>query len=106
MNAFSVADMPYYDPYARLAMEEKLDLQRIRRGESKYLIRELMARKYPNIPVPNKVPMPRPVDEYFRDWQGPKRTEFRSDLNMDRFSGDQKWQMYCLEKFLNMCESS
>ena len=103
-NAFKVADMPYFDPYARLKMVEKLDLNRVRNGESKYLIRELMARKYPEIPVPNKVPMPRPVDEYFKNWEGPKRPEFKKNLNMNDFTGNQKWQIYCLERFLNKYE--
>lgn len=105
LNAFAVADMEYYDPYAKLKMENELDLYRIRHGEPKYLIRELMAKKYPEIPVPNKVPMPRPVDEYFKHWEGPKRPEFRKDINMNNFTGNQKWQMYCLEKFLEMNES-
>ena len=105
LNAFEVAGMLYYDPYARLKMTDELDLYRIRNGEPKYLIRELMAKKYPNIPVPNKVPMPRPVDEYFKSWQGPTRPEFRKDINMERYSGNQKWQMYCLERFLSMSES-
>lgn len=101
-NAFAVAEMPYVDPYARLKMADKLDLGRVRNGEPKYLIRELMAMRYPEIPVPNKVPMPRPVDAYFSDWKGPSRPEFKADLDMSRFTGNQKWQMYCLEQFLNM----
>lgn len=104
MNAFNVAGLPYFDPYAKLKMAEPLDLYRVRHGEPKYLIRELMATKYPDIPIPNKIPMPRPVDAYFKDWEGPHRPEFRKDLDMNRFSGNQKWQMYCLEKFLNMYE--
>ena len=104
LNAFAVAEMPYYDPYAKLKMAEPLDLYRVRNGEPKYLIRELMAKKYPEIPVPNKVPMPRPVDEYFKTWEGPKRPEFRNDIDMSKYTGNQKWQMYCLERFLNMNE--
>lgn len=104
MNAFAVAGMPYYDPYAKLKMADKLDLYRVRHGEPKYLIRELMHKKYPEIPVPNKVPMPRPVDEYFKDWKGPKRPEFKKNLDMSKFTGNQKWQMYCLERFLEMIE--
>lgn len=104
LNAFSVAGMPYYDPYARLKMADELDLYRVRHGEPKYLIRELMHKKYPEIPVPNKVPMPRPVDTYFMSWEGPKRSEFRNDIDMSKFTGNQKWQMYCLEKFLDMNE--
>ena len=104
LNAFNVAGMPYYDPYARLKMAEKLDLYRIRNGEPKYLIRSLMAKKYPEIPVPNKVPMPRPVDQYFNNWNGPIRKEFKRNLDMNKFSGNQKWQLYCLERFLELFE--
>lgn len=104
LNAFNIAKMSYYDPYAKLKMKDELDLYRIRNGESKYLIRELMAKKYPEITVPNKVPMPRPVDEYFKTWGGPKRPEFKKNIDMSRYNGNQKWQMYCLERFLNNYE--
>lgn len=100
-NAFSVAEMPHYDPYSYLKMSDPLDLNRVRNGEPKYLIRELMAKRYPEIPVPNKIPMPRPVDVYFADWKGPKRLEFKEDLDISKYTGNQKWQLWCLEKFLN-----
>ena len=102
LNAFEVAGMSYYDPYARLKMADELDLYRVRHGEPKYLVRELMHKRFPEIPVPNKIPMPRPVDEYFKDWEGPKRPEFRKDIDLSKFTGNQKWQMYCLEKFLDL----
>lgn len=102
MNAFSAAKMPYIDPYARLKMANKLDLNRVRNGEPKYLIRELMAKRYPEIPVPNKVPMPRPVDIYFENWNGPYRNEFKKDIDISKFSGNQKWQIFCLEQFLGL----
>lgn len=104
MNAFGAAGMPYFDPYAKLVMADRLNLDRIRNGEPKYLIRELMAKKYPDIPVPNKIPMPRPVDHYFSEWKGPERHEFRRDIDMSKFTGNQKWQMWCLERFLNINE--
>ena len=104
LNAMSVAQMPYYDPYARLAMAEPLDLSRVRAGESKYLIRELFAKRYPDIPVPQKTPMPRPVDEYFKAWAGPRRREFLSGLDIQKFTGNQRWQLYCLERFLDINE--
>ena len=103
-NAFAVAKMSYYDPYAQLIMSEPLDLNRVRNGEPKYLIRELMHKKYPDIPVPNKNPMPRPVDEYFKNWKGPTRPEFKNNLDMSKFTGNQKWQLWCLERFLNLYE--
>lgn len=100
-NAFKVAGMPYYDPYVRLKMADPLDLHRVRNGEPKYLIRDLFAMKYPEMEIPFKAPMPRPVDEYFETWAGPVRAEFKKGLDMSRFTGNQKWQMYCLERFLN-----
>ncbi len=101
LNAFATAQMPYYDPYARLIMKNELDMLRVRNGEPKYLVRELYSIKYPEIPVPNKIPMPRPVDMIFKEWEGPKRKEFRTDIPMDQLTGNQKWQLWCAEQFLN-----
>ena len=103
-NAFSTAGMKYYDPYERFCLAEKLDLQRIRNGESKYLIRELFKCKYPDVPVPEKLPMPRPVDIYFKHWAGPSRPEFQENLDLTQFTGNQKWQLWCLERFLSLYE--
>ena len=103
MNAFAAAGMPYTDPYEHLSLAEPLDLNRIRRGESKYMIRELFRLRYGE-KEPEKVPMPRPVDEYFRNWGGPVRGEFRRDIDPGRYSGNQRWLMYALERFLNMIE--
>ena len=102
MNAFETAGIDYLDPYANLKLGEPLNLARIRNGEPKYLIRELFKMKYPNFNVPEKIPMPRPVDFYFADWKGPVRAEFKKSLDMKKFTGNQKWQMYCLERFLNL----
>ncbi len=101
MNAFTVANMPYYDPYARLRMSIPLDLSRVRNGEPKYLIRELFAMKYPEIEVPNKIPMPRPVDAYFKDYAGPTSADFKEDIDVTRLTGNQKWQLWCLDRFLH-----
>ncbi|WP_026668577.1 asparagine synthase-related protein [Butyrivibrio sp. AE3009] len=103
-NAFLTAELDYFDPYEKLKMAEPLDLSRIRSGESKYLIRELFRMRYPNIPTPNKLPMPRPVDQYFADWEGPHRAEFRDDIEIDKYKGNQKWLIWCLEQFLDMLD--
>ena len=94
--------MPYYDPYARLVMADPLDMHRVRNGEPKYLVRELYAMKYPELEIPFKIPMPRPVDYIFKDWEGPTRAEFRDDIPMDKLTGNQKWQLWCAEQFLNL----
>lgn len=102
LNAFGAAWMPYYDPYARLIMADPLDMTRVRNGEPKYLVRGLYAMKYPELEIPFKIPMPRPVDAIFKDWTGPKRPEFRTDIPMQQLTGNQKWQLWCAEQFLNM----
>ena len=101
LNAFSTANMPYYDPYAKLIMAEPLNLERIRNGEPKYLVRALFANKYPEIPIPDKIPMPRPVDIIFENWEGPTRPEFKKNIPMGKLTGNQKWQLWCAEQFLN-----
>ena len=105
-NAFGAADVPYYDPYARQIMGMPLDLHRVRNGEPKYLVRELYAMKYPERDIPDKIPMPRPVDAIFKNWEGPRRAEFKKDIPMSSLTGNQKWQLWCAELFLNMCEDS
>lgn len=104
-NAFLTADLAYFDPYEKLKMAEPLDLNRIRNGESKYLIRELFKLRYPHIPVPEKRPMPRPVDVYFANWNGPVRSEFKKEIDISKYSGNQKWLIWCLEQFLNMLDN-
>ncbi len=100
-NAFHAANIDYIDPYENMKLREPVDLSRIRSGDSKYFVRALFKMKYPNIPLPEKHPMPRPVDEYFKDWQGPKRPEFKENIDMSKYSGNQKWLLWCLEQFLN-----
>lgn len=100
-NAFAAAGLAYVDPYEDLKMAAPLDLHRVRNGESKYLVRQLFKMKYPGLDVPQKLPMPRPVDAYFKDWGGVIRKEFRMDIDYSRFSGNQKWLLFCLERFLN-----
>ena len=102
LNAFLTAGVPYYDPYAKLIMGDKLDMKRVRNGEPKYLIRELYSKRYPEFDVPNKIPMPRPVDKIFESWKGPKRKEFKDDIPMNELTGNQKWQLWCAELFLNI----
>lgn len=99
-NAFKAAKMNFLDPYEILKMACDVDLYRIRNGESKYLIRELFRKKYP-IKEPEKNPMPRMVDLYFENWNGPTREEFKKNIEMSKYTGNQKWLLYCLERFLN-----
>lgn len=100
-NAFQTADIDFIDPYELLKMTKPLDLGRIRNGDTKYIIRDLFRIKYPETTVPLKQPMPRPVDKYFAQWDGPKRSEFRNDIDIALYNGNQRWLLYALERFLN-----
>jgi hypothetical protein len=40
------------------------------------------------------------MDNWLAFWKGPKRKEFRNDIDISSFSGEQKWLIYCLEIFL------
>lgn len=98
-SVFAIAGVEHIAPYS--CFTQDLNLNRIRSGEPKYVIRELFKMKYKDLKIPEKRPMPRPVDIYFQDWNGPKRKEFLPNLNMKEFRGDQKWMLWCLEFFLN-----
>lgn len=104
VNAFDAAGIGYTGAYNDIFMRGGIDIDRIRAGESKHLIRGLFARKYEGLQVPEKTPMPRPVDVYFSDWAGPTRPEFRDDMDVSSLSGNQRWQVWCLERFLDMVD--
>lgn len=103
LNACATAGIQCITPYSHTYLDTPLDYKRIRNGENKYLIRELFQQEYPGWEIPVKIPMPRPTNEWLKEWEGPCRNEFIkgciSDLN-----GDQRWLVYALEKFLNMIE--
>lgn len=102
-NSCQCADIEMLSPYLLSKMAVPLDYDRVRRGENKYFIREIFERLYPDYAIPEKLPMPRPMNEWFRDWKGPVRPEFWPHCT-DNMSGDQKWLVWCLEKFLNMID--
>ena len=103
INACKLANIDFYAPYAKTIMSKPLDLTRVRKGENKYIVRELFSKLYPGVEIPPKAPMPRPMNEWLEDWQGPTRPEFWPHCT-DNMTGDQKWLVYALEKFLNIIE--
>ena len=102
MHAFKMAGIEYLDPYSLMKMANPLDLNRIRNGEPKYLVRELFAKRYPNIEIPNKIPMPRATEQWLKDYKV-SRLEFIENCT-ENMTGDQKWLCWCLEQFLNLYE--
>lgn len=103
VHALEAAGIKGVYPYAETYLAEPLDYARVRSGENKYLVREVFRKLYQNMSVPKKTPMPRPMNEWFQTWNGPVRQEFIPHCT-DHMTGDQKWLVWCLEKFLDLCE--
>lgn len=104
-NATSWGGVGLATPFADTRLAVPLDYERIRSGENKYLVREVFKRLYPGWEVPRKTPMPRPMDEWLQDWPGPTRPEFWPRCT-DRMTGDQKWLVWALERFLDIIDGT
>lgn len=101
VNACECADVEFIAPFADTYLACDLDLARVRRGENKYLIREIFERLYPCTKVPDKIPMPRATDQWLKNWKGPQRYEFIPNCTKG-MNGDQKWLLWALETYLNI----
>lgn len=102
-NACNTAGISFVGPYSQTSMDVPIDYDRIRAGDTKYLIREVFKNLYPNTEMPAKIPMPRPVNEWFANWAGPTRPEFIPHCT-DIMTGDQRWMVWCLERYLNLLD--
>ena len=103
LNATGAADMQLLLPFGGTVLGGPLDYERVRRGENKYLVREVFNRLYPGFETPPKLPMPRAVNEWLKDWDGPKRPEFWPHCT-DTMTGDQKWLVWALERYLDLLD--
>ncbi|MDY4788232.1 MAG: asparagine synthase C-terminal domain-containing protein [Bacilli bacterium] len=102
-NACETAGIEFIGPFSETYLSIPINYEKIRNGESKYLVREVFRKLYKNTEIPVKTPMPRPTNEWFKNWKGPEREEFYKHCT-DNMSGDQKWLVYILEQFLNLIE--
>ena len=98
-NACELAGMSFFSPYASSILGHSLDLARIRSGEGKYVIRDLFRKLYPDLPIPEKTPFPRPMTQWLKTWTGPLHPELLPDA-LPELTGDQKWYVYALNQFL------
>lgn len=101
LNATKLAGVNIVLPFPETYLACPMDYRRIRAGENKYLVREVFQRLYPDFIVPQKTPMPRPMNEWLHGWKGPSRDEFWQDC-VEGLSGDQKWLLWILERYLNL----
>lgn len=104
MNAIGAAGCEMRAPYEDLVLDGPLDLGRVRSGESKYLLRELFRRLYPGSDLPDKIAFARPMSHWLADWRGPHRPELKADLDARRFTGEQRWLLWSLDRFLTRLE--
>jgi len=102
-NACETAGVIFVGPFSTSELVVPIDYKRIRSGDTKYLVREVFKKIYGDEVIPAKIPMPRPMDEWMKDWKGPTRPEFIPHCT-DNLSGDQKWMVYALEKCLDVLE--
>ena len=98
-NACRMADVNFFAPYSYTILGHELNMDRIRTGDSKYVVRELFRKLYPNIPTPVKTPLPRPMAEWLYNWTGPLHSEFLPNC-LEDLTGDQKWYIYAMNEFL------
>ena len=99
-NACSCAGINLCAPFSKTFLATQIDIARIRNGENKYLVRELFKSLYPSLVVPKKIPMPRPMNEWMMNYSGPSSKCFIDNLDVSVFTGDQKWLLWALDKFL------
>ena len=102
-NACNTAGINFVGPYSETVLDAPIDYERVRSGDTKYIIREAFKILYPDYKAPDKIPMPRPVNEWFAEWEGPKRDEFLPHCT-DDMTGDQKWMVWCAERYLNLLD--
>lgn len=105
-NAMDFENVKMICPYEELFLDTPLDLNKVRSGEPKYILKELFKEIFQDIKALPKIAFARPMDDWLSSWNGPKRKEFRKDINISSLSGEQKWLLYCLEIFLNEIEKS
>lgn len=104
-NACETAGIEFVGPYSTTYLNGVVDYKRIRGGDTKYLVREAFKILYPDEALPAKIPMPRPMNEWLEKWEGPRRPEFILHCT-DNMTGDQKWMVWALEKYLDLIGES
>lgn len=87
-----------------IGLNHELDLVRVRKGDSKYVIREAFDILYKNteLKVTEKIPFTRPTDIYMRDhFNDIKYTETLNNYHKKHsLKPQQKWMVYILNRFI------
>lgn len=105
-NPIFCAGLDIVEPYEAMNYTKTLDLDRIRGGESKYVLRELFSDLYRGFEIPEKIPFARPMDQWLRDWTLPKCRVFKQNATFNSFTGDQKWLLYSLNQLIKIIDEN
>ena len=103
-NAISLAGLEILQPYEHLRLNIPLDIEKIRKGKPKYMLREVFSHLYLDRAPPVKVAFARPMDVWLRCYAGPKSEVFKKNVQINQFSGEQKYIIRCLDQFVQCLE--
>ena len=97
-NSFNASNMKWIDPFSKLFCDYDINLIR---KKPKYIVQDLFYERYGFYPH-EKNPMPRPVDFYEELNVYPKSDFFRKDIDFTKLNGQQKWMIFCADKYLEL----
>lgn len=100
-NACSTAGIECCLPYSNTILNVPLDINKVRSGKNKYLVREIFEKLYKDLDVPAKIPMPRPMNEWMENYTGPSNKDIFIPNCALGMTGDQKWYIYSLSIFID-----
>jgi len=100
-NPINLGGCKLLAPHNMLKFSTPLDLNRIKNGEPKYILRNIFKQLFPNIEIPKKIAFARPMDSWMQFYIKSNRPEYLDNLDLNQFTGEQKWLIYCLEQYLN-----
>ena len=101
-NAIDLAGLSFVTPFTKMEPKNSLDIERIVRGESKYLVRCVFKMLYPDMAIAEKIPFTRPMEEWFADGFKLKSDIFLEGVHVNKFSGEQRYLLHCLDRFMEL----
>lgn len=100
-NAICSTGIRICAPYEDLQLGTSMDLARIRKGEPKYLLAELFRNRFSASSAPRKIPFVRPMDQWMKNWGGPRSGYFLGDIDLTALSGEQRWLIHALDLYFD-----
>ena len=108
-DCVELAGLELLNPFEYVCLNPKVWKEHRKILKKEKLPKPLVSDTFRNIfneAPPRKMAFTRPMnaDSYLGKWEGPTRPEFRTDIDMSKLTGDQKYLLFTLEQFLNLIE--